>query len=179
MKKRFLALLCALSLLAGLMACGRPADASASVPASSPASSPVVSEPPAPTKTPATVYLPDDNAEHLIPTTVEVETPAGEELDDVTVLTHLVEQLAREGALPADTELLSMKLGDPVAVDMNAAFGEGMKSTGTTGEFLYLGALVNTILDYTGAESVLLTVEGEILETGHSIYDEPVQAMDR
>ena len=61
---------------------------------------------------------------------------------------------------------------------MNAAFGAGMMSTGTTGEMLYLGALVNTVLDHADAESVLLTVEGEPLETGHNIYDEPIRRIE-
>ena len=85
-----------------------------------------------------------------------------------------MDALAAQEALPEGSAVLSAEEGDPVKLDMNAAFGEGMMSTGTTGEILYLGALVNTVLDYTGAKHVELTVEGAPLETGHNLYDYPI-----
>ncbi|MBR3866274.1 MAG: GerMN domain-containing protein [Butyricicoccus sp.] len=182
MKKRLLALLCVASLLAGVMACGKEDDSAVSEP---PASDPVVSEPvqSAPVSTPvepetrpAVVYLPDDNAEELIAT--EIEMPVSPETDPAAELSELVAALTAQNALPADSAVVSVELGEPVRLDMNAAFGAGMMSTGTTGEMLYLGALVNTVLDHADAESVLLTVEGEPLETGHNIYDEPIRRIE-
>jgi len=34
-----------------------------------------------------------------------------------------------------------------------------------------MGSLTNTVLDAYDADSLVLTVDGEVLETGHSIYD--------
>ena len=182
MKKRLLAIFCVAALLAGMAACGKEDSAAVSGP---PVSDPVVSDPvqSAPVSTPAgpetrpaVVYLPDENAENLIATEIEMELSP--EDDPKADISELVDTLAAQNALPAGSAVLSVELDEPVRLDMNAAFGDGMMSTGTTGETLYLGALVNTVLDYAAAESVLLTVEGEPLETGHNIYDEPIRRMD-
>ena len=182
MKKRLLAIFCVFALLAGMTACGKDDSAAASTPpasnpaASGAASSAPVSEPVEPETQSAVVYLPDENAENLI--TTEVEMPVSPEADPTADVSALVDTLTAQHALPAGSAVLSVILGDPVKLDMNAAFGAGMMSTGTTGETLYLGALVNTVLEYADAESVLLTVEGAPLETGHNIYDEPIRSIE-
>ncbi|MBQ8586266.1 MAG: GerMN domain-containing protein [Butyricicoccus sp.] len=181
MKKRFLAIFCIFSLLTGMMACGKNSAAVSEPPASSPAvSDPVqsapVSEPVEPETQSAVVYLPDENAENLVATEIEITIPA--EADPAADISELVAALTAQNALPAGSGVVSAELGEPVKLDMNAAFGAGMMSTGTTGELLYLGALVNTVLDYADAESVLLTVEGAPLETGHNIYDEPIRSIN-
>ena len=181
MKKRLLAFLCVFALLAGIAACGKDDSAAVSEP---PVSDPVISDPvqSAPVEPEirsAIVYLPDENAENLIATEVKVPVSVSAEADPLADISELIAALTAQNALPADSAVLSVELGDPVKLDMNAAFGTGMMSTGTTGEILYLGALVNTVLDYyTEAESVLLTVEGAPLETGHNIYDEPICRID-
>ena len=180
MKKRFLALFCVVSILAGMTACGKKDSPAVSEP---PASSPVISapvdpepmpEPPVPQS--VIVYLPDEFAENLLPTEVEIMPAAAD--DPLVHVAELIHTLVENHALPEGSEILSVELGEPVKLDMNAAFGDGMMSTGTTGEMLYLGALVNTVLDYADAESILLTVEGAPLETGHNIYDEPIRRIN-
>ena len=57
---------------------------------------------------------------------------------------------------------------------MNESFVENIRRLGTSGEYMMLGCLVNTILDNTGCRYVVLTVDGEWLETGHNIYDFPL-----
>ena len=178
MKKKLFAICCIFALLTGMTACGKDKTPSgSSQPASSPAvsepaQSEPVSEPVEPETQQATVYLPDENAENLIPTEIGCAKP--EEGDFTAGIAALVDALAAQEALPEGSAVLSAEEGDPVKLDMNAAFGEGMMSTGTTGEILYLGALVNTVLDYTGAEHVELTVERAPLETGHNLYDYPI-----
>ncbi len=181
MKRRLLAIFCALAVLSGIVSCGKD-DSAVSEP---PASDPVVSDPvqSAPVSTPvepeiqsAIIYLPDENAENLIET--EIEVPVSAEPDPEADLSALISALTAQNALPVDSAVVSVELGEPVKLDMNAAFGSGMMSTGTTGEMLYLGALVNTVLDYADAEHVLLTVEGAPLETGHNIYDEPIRRIN-
>ena len=182
MKKRLLAIFCVFALLAGMTACGKSGGSSVSEP---PASSPVISEPidpePEPEPEPpepqsVVVYLPDEFAENLLSTEVEIQPAAAD--DPLAYAAELIRTLVENHALPEGSEILSMELGDPVKIDMNKSFGEGMMSTGTTGEMLYLGALVNTMLTYAEAEHVLLTVEGAPLETGHNIYDEPIRMIE-
>ena len=171
MKKRILAVLCAALLV--LVGCGKPAPQEEQSPTPPPVSNekPMESVPPEePIQTRAAIlYLPDANAEKLI--SVEVEVP---QADLSAELDALIALLTEKSALPAGSAMCSVELADSLQLDMNTAFGEGMMSTGTTGELLYLGALVNTVLEYTGATTVLLTVDGEPLETGHTIYDEPL-----
>lgn len=182
MKKRLLTIFCVFALLAGMTACGKDDSVSAGISSASstvisePEQSAPVSEPIEPEVQSAVVYLPDENAENLIAT--EIEMQISSEADPAADISELVGALTAQNALPAGSAVLSVELGEPVKLDMNAAFGTGMMSTGTTGEMLYLGALVNTVLEYTDAESVLLTVEGAPLETGHNIYDEPLRAID-
>ena len=114
---------------------------------------------------PVLVWSPDDNAEGFVISVAWADsiTPAG------------------LSAVMQDTVLLSGSAintwddsDGSFRVDMNAAFEAQIRSMGTAGEYLYLGSLVNTILDAWGADSLLLTAEGQPLETGHEIYDYPL-----
>lgn len=58
-----------------------------------------------------------------------------------------------------------------IRLDLAANFGTIMNSTGTSGEYIMMGSLVNTFLDSYHATGLMLQVDGKILETGHSIYD--------
>ena len=58
-----------------------------------------------------------------------------------------------------------------IRLDLAANFGAIMNSTGTSGEYMILGSLVNTFLDAYNASGLMLQVDGKTLETGHSIYD--------
>ena len=46
-----------------------------------------------------------------------------------------------------------------------------MQGSGTAGEYLTMGSVVNTFLTAFDAETMTLTVNGKPLETGHDIYD--------
>ncbi len=56
-------------------------------------------------------------------------------------------------------------------LDFNQAFQEQLQTYGSSGEMIFMGSVVNTFLEAMGAEQVMITVEGEVLETGHEIYD--------
>ncbi len=56
-------------------------------------------------------------------------------------------------------------------LDFNQAFQEQLQSYGSSGEMILMGAVVNSFLDAMGAEQAMITVEGEVLETGHEVYD--------
>ena len=95
----------------------------------------------------------------------------------------VVEALIDAGVFNEDVAVNSCRLNGEgsnatVVIDMNAAFGEAMKRTGTTGEYMMMGSLVNSLLEVFGASAAEVTVDGQILETGHSIYDFPLRHMD-
>ena len=56
-------------------------------------------------------------------------------------------------------------------LDFNQAFQEQLQSYGSSGEMILMGSVVNTFLEAMGAEQVMITVEGNVLETGHEVYD--------
>ena len=73
----------------------------------------------------------------------------------------IVAQLIAHDALPKDSEVLAIsKDGDALSLDMNEAFLAGLRASGSTGEFLYMGSLVNTFLDNFNCTTVRVTVEG-------------------
>jgi len=81
--------------------------------------------------------------------------------------------------LPNDVALLSFTIiGKSGHVDMNAVYGNALKSTGTTGEWYMVSTLVNTLLTFYGLEEITLTAEGKVIETGHAIYDGPIRFWD-
>ena len=89
----------------------------------------------------------------------------------------IVAQLIAHDALPKDSEVLAIsKDGDALSLDMNEAFLAGLRASGSTGEFLYMGSLVNTFLDNFNCTTVRVTVEGQPFSTGHTEYDKPLQA---
>ncbi len=176
--KKALILLIILCLTVCAAGCG------ATAPEASPA-------PPAPTQAPAETPAPTAEAapEPTVPQIqVSLYVPNanadGFDLLDayVSQLTagELMSALIAAGVFPEGVAVNSCELsqdaqGTPLlALDMNAAFAQVMNSTGTTGEYLYMGSLVNSFLNAFGASFVNLTVDGDLLETGHSIYDFPL-----
>ena len=114
-----------------------------------------------------TLYLPNENADGF--DTKQAQTDGS--IEDIVAL------LVAEGALPEGCAPLSFQPDDEVGarLDMNDAFRQAVSSTGTTGEYLRFGSLVNTVLKYYGLEQVYITAQGKVIESGHAIYDEPLR----
>ena len=111
------------------------------------------------------VYVPDEQGETLTP----VGADAKDDSDQA-----LVDALIAANSLPAGVEVQSAAVEDGVLkLDMNAAYGEAVRASGTTGESMLIYSLVNTFAQARGVEQVLITVDGAPLETGHDIYDYP------
>lgn len=127
------------------------------------------------------LYLPDENAEYLVPVVDKCErTPEG-----------IIEELVKRGALPEETELnyfilkdngQYISLDDEVAemsdkltaeIDLSDHFMDGIQHTGTAGEAMMMGCIVNTMIDNFHLQSIMVSANDEVIETGHCIYDEP------
>ena len=110
-----------------------------------------------------TIYTPNDNLDGFVATEIEQD-----ELDIISALTE-------SRVLNEDIVENSLVLeGSVLKLDLNSAFAELIYTQGTTGELMIMGCLVNTYLSAYGAESLILTVDGGILESGHVIYDFPM-----
>ena len=118
----------------------------------------------------AAVYAPDAEAEHLRAWGMTLTE------EDMADPVKALNALLVGQAIPEGAAVLSESLsGGVLTLDMNRAFGDYLRSMGTSGELLTVSAVVNTALSLIdGAESVLLTVEGQTLETGHEIYTDPI-----
>lgn len=79
----------------------------------------------------------------------------------------IIDILIAKNSLPADVGLNSFVIeGDIARLDMNKSFGDWV-CAGTYSEWLYMGAVINSLLASYDLEGIWLTVEGEFLSTGH------------
>lgn len=160
MFKRLLAALCAVALCTAMAGCDKtdiPNDQTTQQ-----------EEQQGETKT-VTLYLPDEQAESVVPTETEIAVGGEDEAAD------LMAALAEQGVVPAEAAVNSLTKDESnnLTLDINAAFAEALSGSGTAGETMMIASVADTFLAYYGAASLLITVDGGTLETGHALYDEP------
>jgi len=63
--------------------------------------------------------------------------------------------------------------GTQLNLDLNQAFLDQLLTMGISGEKMLMGSVINTFLSAYHCETVMLTVNGEIINSGHVIYDFP------
>ena len=109
------------------------------------------------------IYVPNDNANGFV-----VETISTADISAETVLT----ELKKRNVLPEAVSINNLHMDNGlITIDFNQSFTDAVCSMGTSGELMVVGSVVNTFLDAFQAESVYFTVDGQILESGHVIYD--------
>ncbi len=114
------------------------------------------------------IYRGDAQAENIVQETVYVD-----KVTEQTVMEQLVQALEMDGSAGLKSISFGMHGGDRVAIlDLNQAFADYLNRLGTAGENIVMGSLTNTFLDCYQCELLLVTAEGKVLETGHSIYEE-------
>ena len=112
------------------------------------------------------IYIPNDNADAWNITTVDMAEPSPE---------LIVACLIDNGVLNREIALNTFELVDnQIRLDFNEAFLDQLRTYGTAGERMMIGSVVNTFLSAYNAETVSITVDGEIMESGHVIYDFPL-----
>ena len=113
------------------------------------------------------LYLPNVNADGFDIVTVETDRITAD---------GVLAQLHERGALPEDVVINAFGAdGDQLNLDFNQAFADLVCSMGTSGERMVIGSVVNTFLNAFQAQSVYFTVDGEVLESGHVVYDFPIE----
>lgn len=116
----------------------------------------------------ATLYLPDEQAEYVEQTECEI-TIAGDDTAGA-----LIAALVKQEALPEGIAVKAFsKEDDALTLDLNQAFADAIANSGTAGETMLMASVADTFLAYYGAASLTITAEGQTIETGHTIYDEP------
>ena len=110
-----------------------------------------------------TVYYPDENAISFLTTLVE-----GEQLT-------FLEAMIQVGVLNEEIQINSItREANHLIIDFNHAFRDLVCTMGTSGERMIVGSVVNTLIANYEVETVSITVDGEIWESGHVIYDFPM-----
>lgn len=113
-----------------------------------------------------TVYRGNDNVDGLLSREAAVEQITAE-----VVMAALIE----DGVVPADAAVNKLEQdGTQLSIDFNEAFLNHLYTMGTSGEMILIRSVVNTFLSAYGAETVMITANGEIIESGHVIYDFPL-----
>ena len=119
-----------------------------------------------PPQIPLSIYVPGENAENF-----EILDYTISELEPYFIVAILVD----EGVLSPEVMLWQAEFaGTQLNLDFNQAFADQLNTYGTSGERMMMGCVVNTFLRAYDMETVYITVEGEILESGHVIYDFPM-----
>ena len=120
------------------------------------------------------VYYPDSEVMYLRAQGVTLKS------DDLVDITQSLNAALKDFVLRNGAAIHSAVLNNGVlTLELNRVLEEQIRAYGTSGELLTVAALVDTALDNVpGAESVMLTVNGAPLETGHNIYDRSMGFME-
>ncbi len=87
----------------------------------------------------------------------------------------LLSSLAEEEVMPQDVKVLSFEQdGDHLTLDLSKEYQEYVSSSGTAGERVAVGSMVNTFLDAYNAQTITVLVEGAALDIGHSDNSGPL-----
>lgn len=91
----------------------------------------------------------------------------------------IIRELKAVGAVAADVKAHSLEYeGEELILDLSEEFAKDISGTGTTGEYIKVGSVVNTFAEAFGVEALTITVDGESWKSGHCIYDGPIQKYD-
>ena len=175
--KKILSLLFCLALGFSLCACGEqtpppttpePDDVAAPVlpvPEDSPEPVPEVSEEPSAAPGISVIlYKGDDNAEFVVPVECEIAEQSPQAIVD-----KLVELGVFGSAVTANS--FTVDNSNVIHLDMGQDFAAQIFSSGTAGEHIMVGSLVNSFISVFEADAVLITVDGKPFESGHAVYD--------
>ncbi|OPJ55580.1 GerMN domain-containing protein [Alkalithermobacter paradoxus] len=121
------------------------------------------------------LYLPDDNAEYLLPKVKEIEIGEGESIGQ-----RILEELIQEsneggyGIIPKGAKLISYSEDKGIAtVNFSKEFIENHQG-GSTGETMTIYSIVNSLTELENITGVLFLIEGEKRENlGHYSINEP------
>lgn len=87
----------------------------------------------------------------------------------------IINELKAAGSVAKGVKANSLKfVKGKLVLDLSKEFAQDVASTGTAGEYIKVGCVVNTFLDAYDVDTLTITVEGKVWESGHIIYDKPL-----
>ena len=114
----------------------------------------------------AVIYSPKENADGFVMEESETTEMTPE---------YLIGQLIEKNVIPSGVEVVSFEETQndgekALLLDLSSEFATFLQPMGTTGEYVAIGSICNTFLDTYECEGIQITVEGEVLTTGHAEY---------
>jgi len=121
-----------------------------------------------PEKSKVTIYYANSNADGFETEEVELDALTPENLWQELVTRNVVSAEVKISSLTTPVEDDSKK----IILDLSHNFQSYFYELGTADEYYLLGSISNTFLSAYECESILITVDGETLESGHDVYSE-------
>lgn len=91
----------------------------------------------------------------------------------------ILKELKEIDVVASDVKANSLEYeGNELVLDLSEEFAADVSATGTSGEYIKVGSVVNTFIDAFGVDALTITINGENWESGHSIYDGPIKRFD-
>lgn len=113
------------------------------------------------------VFYPDEGVEYFLEEKVSIETTGN-------WVTDVIESLIKKGILPEEVIVEAYEIeGEQLTIVLSEEFEMFLNQFGTSGEYMVLGSIVNTLLYAGQLKEVMILIEDGYLETGHAIYDYP------
>ncbi|MDE6663390.1 MAG: GerMN domain-containing protein [Lachnospiraceae bacterium] len=91
---------------------------------------------------------------------------------------NIISALAGHNIVPIGTKVNAFEAeekdkGKALQLDLDKAFREYLKTMNNESEKIILASITATFLEAYDAESIMITVDGKVLETNHAVYEEP------
>lgn len=87
----------------------------------------------------------------------------------------IIKELKAYGAVAKNVKAKSLDFkGKRLVLDLSKEFAKDVANSGTAGEYVKVGSVVNTFIDAFKVDTLTITVEGKAWETGHNVYDGPL-----
>lgn len=122
----------------------------------------------------ATIYYSSGSFDGLMREKIELQKDAPDDL---------VSALARHNIVPFDTKVNSFELiesdgTNQIVLDLSKSFSTYLSTMSDECETLIIASLTNTMLDTYQADSLCITVDGDVLSTRNRTYEEPISGYD-
>lgn len=93
---------------------------------------------------------------------------------------NLIDALGRHNIVSLGTKVNSFEAQDidgviTLSLDLSKTFREYLKTMTKEGENVIISSVAATFLEAYGAEGIVITIDGDTLETGHAVYEEPIR----
>lgn len=87
----------------------------------------------------------------------------------------IIKELKAAGAVAQNVKANSLEyVKGKLVLDLSKEFAEDVSSSGTAGEYIKVGSVVNTFIDAFDVDTLTITVDGQAWESGHCVYDGPL-----